>query len=229
MVAAVAGCSTSTDSHPEGSPRSTSPPDRALAQAIVLKRTDLTETWQEASASRTQVDDELSKQFGACLNHTTSLFSGQGPNGASAEFADAADSVTVQNTVALASNPAQARGAVQATEQSVATECLRQVITSSIEDDLSASGATADSVGDVAITRRPFSIPGGAAQSFAGVIPVAGGAAPTNVYIDLYYAQHGRAVVTLAYIGVASPIPTGVEGPITSTVMGRLQRVTAGG
>ena len=102
--------------------------------------------------------------------------------------------------------------------------CIRQVVVGAIEEVIQASGATAATIGDVAVTMIPFSNPGGTAQAFRIDTPIQSGTATTNVYVDLYYIQHGRTVVTLACTGTGTPLPSQLEQHLTSTLIGRLGR-----
>ena len=130
----------------------------------------------------------------------------------------------MQDTVSVAKTVTLARTAVGATQSSRAPQCIRQVVVGAIEDVIRASGATAATIGDVAVTRIPFSNSAGAAQAFRIVTPIESGAATTNVSVDLYYIQQGRTVVTLACTGTGTPCSPLFERRLTSTLKMRLRR-----
>ncbi len=124
----------------------------------------------------------------------------------------------------MAKTAGLAKTAVGATQSAKAPRCIRQVVVGAIRDVIRASGATAATIGDVAVTEIPFSNSGNAAQAFRIETPVKGGTTTTNVFVDLYYIQQGRAVVTLACTGTGNPCPPQFEHHLTSTLIGRLRR-----
>lgn len=155
---------------------------------------------------------------------TTSLLSGHGNPSGMSRFVDDSDGQSVQDTVSVAKTTVQARAVVKATQSAKADRCLRQVIVSAIEDVISASGATATSLGDVAVTMLPFSDPGNEAQAFRIDTPIKGVSASTHVYVDLYYIQQGRIVATIALTGTGDPVPAQFEHHLTSRLLLRLRR-----
>lgn len=191
---------------------------------IVLRRTDLPSGWSSRSGRPSAEDGKFSKQLGLCLGHDSSLLSGLSPTTGRSNFVVATGGQSVQDTVSVAKTAGLARTAVGATQSAKAPRCIRQVVVGAIRDVIRASGATAATIGDVAVTKIPFSNPGNASQAFRIETPIESGTATTNVFVDLYYLQQGRAVVTLACTGTGNPCPAPFEHHLTSTLIGRLRR-----
>jgi hypothetical protein len=193
---------------------------------IALRRADLPSGWNSKPGKPTADDKKFAAQLGLCLGHDSSLLSGLGPTTHRSHFIADAGAQSVQDTVSVARTAALARMTVKATQGSNAPRCIREVVVGAIEDVIRASGATAATIGDVAVTMIPFSNPHGVAQAFRIDTPIQSGTATTNVYVDLYYIAHGRTVVTLAGTGTGTPLPSQLEQHLTSTLIRRLGRLS---
>jgi hypothetical protein len=191
---------------------------------VVLRQADLPDGWSSRSGKPTADDKRFATQLGRCLGHDSSLLSGLSRTTRRSRFIAADGGQSVQDTVSVARTVGAATTAVDATRSAKAPRCIRQVVVGAIEDVIRASGATATTVGDVAVTMIPFSNPGNAVQAFRIETPIESGAATANVYVDLYYIQQDRTVVTLACTATGTPVPPPFEQHLTSTLIGRLRR-----
>lgn len=203
------------------------PPNaQAIAQASLIRLSDLPSGWVQSAAPPTTASFSGNAQFASCLGLASTLVSAAIPSANSPTFTVTPSTASVNERVVVYPSTSESSTFFNAMDAVRAPGCLRKMFQQLTAGSASGSKAGGPSLAPFTATREPLPKYGDGSTEIQLTTSYSGQSGPVNIYITVIVIEKGQLNAFLSLTSSLSPLPVKLRDSLAAAAARRMDRAT---